>query len=358
MRNFFFLIVFGLMCFQTSKAQETQLIALAKTSSGWGYIDSNGEFQIEPRFTRAFGMGEHGHAMIVTWREKLDLSQELLGIIKLGDFNYDPLLLGSEFNTESFRYTRFQGGAFCVEEPGGYSYIDTSGLPIFDYIYDFATPFEKGKATASSEGFCYLVSSNKTDSLILEDTCKMPKKFNNGIAVFEGKNGKYGAMNSDGKMLIEPRFKRLGHFNNGLAWASLKKRQFGFIDTTGNWQIAPRYVNCQDFDIESGIARVKDDTLGWIYVDTSGVEIIIPGLSKYGDFSEGLASGKTSAGFGFFDKTGKWVISPQFQAVRAFKNGFAAAKFNGRWGFIDKNGVWQIMPHFLRVKDFELVDRP
>jgi hypothetical protein len=336
-------------------AQPTQFIALAKARTGWGYIDINGEFQIEPRFTRAFGMGEHGHAMIVSWRERLDLSQEFLGIIKLGDFNYDPLLLGDEFDTESFRYSRFKDGAFCVEESGGFSYIDTSGNPLFDYIYDFATPFDNGKATASSEGYCYIVSSNKTDSLVLEGICKMPRQINQGIAVFEGVNGKFGAMDSAGRMIIEPKFKQLGDFHAGFASAAMQRKRVGYVDVSGNWTVAPRYLDCKDFDPASGMARVKDDTLGWIYVDTAGVEMIVYGLNLYGDFSEGLASGKSSSGYGFFDKTGKWVIPPQFQAVRNFKNGYAAAKYNGFWGFIDKQGRWQIMPQFIRVKDFEAV---
>lgn len=342
------------MCF----AQGTQLVALAKTKTGWGYIDTTGAFLIDPKFTRAFGMGDDGTGMVVSWRQKLDLSGEELAIVSLTNPDF-PIYLGSDFNTENSTYARFQSGYFVAEEAGGYSYINPKGEPLFDYVYDRATPFENGYSAANSDGICYIVRPNGTDRAVLKDICKETGAFINGIARFEATNKRFGAFDTTGQMVIPPTFDKIGHFYGGIAWAREVKGDVGFIDTKGNWVVKPTYKVCEDFDPNSGIALVKDKSTGWHYIDMNENELLIAGLSSYSDFSEGLCHGRTESTnlYGFLNNKGEWAIPMQFEAVRKFKNGYAAAKKNGKWGFIDKTGYWIVGPQFVHVKDFERVNR-
>jgi hypothetical protein len=81
----------------------------------------------------------------------------------------------------------------------------------------------------------------------------------------------------------------------------------------------------------------------------------IPDTERWGDFSNGLALGRKSNGFGFFDNEGKWVIPPALEGAREFKNGYAAVRKDHLWGIIDKTGHWIIPPIFGAVKDVVLI---
>lgn len=336
--------------------QNTRLIAMAKSRSGWGYIDTTGKFVIPPNYVNTFGIGKSGYAMAVAYVQKLDLSGEELRIINI-DRTIADVPLGNQFDTRSVLYQEFKDGLSLIKESDGFGYIDTLGLPMFDFVYDFATPFENGHATATSGGYCYIVHTNRTDSLVLESSCRKAFAFNEGIAPYEATNGMFGAMDTSGKMIIKPEFQKIGSFQGGIAWARNADKKVGYINTHGEWVIEPKFDVAEEMDPVSGMARVKKDNSIWFYIDMNGTPLAVYRLITQGDFHEGLCWGKISTGYGFFNKLGEWIIPGQFDGVRNFKNGLAAAKKGKRWGFINQKGEWVIEPQFKRVKDFVVVNR-
>lgn len=132
--------------------------------------------------------------------------------------------------------------------------------------------------------------------------------------------------------------------------------KWGYLDTEGKVAIDPKYDKATVFNGKYASAQIG----GLFYVlDKSGNEtkVTIPSLHMIKEFKEGLApyvleDKKT----GFIDPTGKIVIEAQFKTVGYFTNDLAWARdFDNKIGYIDKTGKWVITPQFQDANDFEAV---
>lgn len=88
------------------------------------------------------------------------------------------------------------------------------------------------------------------------------------------------------------------------------------------------------------------------FIDKTGKTIVTPIFQQAGTFREGLAPIMINEKGGFVDKSGRVAIEPFYDAVACFSEGLAAAQSDGRIGFIDKKGKWQIKPRFNSVSGF------
>ena len=174
----------------------------------------------------------------------------------------------------------------------------------------------------------------------------------------DGKAGKTGFIDADGKVLIQPQWDDLGGgsvfgqsvaFNEGLC-AVQKDGKFGYIDTAGNLVIPLQFDAASPF--VEGLARVK---LGNVfgYIDKSGHYAINPQFSEAGNFHDGLAAVHTDDGWAFIKKSGEYAVWPRFQS--ADSNGFSdglAAICPSKCGFIGRSGMIMIKPQFDSVSAF------
>ena len=121
--------------------------------------------------------------------------------------------------------------------------------------------------------------------------------------------------------------------------------------------IEPKYLAVKDFDAISGMARVKNASGNWLYIDKQGKELNV-NADRFGDFSEGLCAVDKSSNsgiYGFIDKDGKWIIEPKYEAVGDFHQGVCRVRINKLWGLIDKEGNIIIQPKYDGLEDFVLV---
>lgn len=174
----------------------------------------------------------------------------------------------------------------------------------------------------------------------------------------DGKPGKSGFVDADGKVLIQPQWDDLGGgtifgqqvaFNEGLC-AVQKDGKFGYIDTSGNLVIPFQFEGASPF--MEGLARVKlGNRFG--YIDKSGHYKINPQFSEAGNFHDGLAAVHTDDGWGFIKKSGEFAIAPRFESVdsNGFSDGLAAVCPN-KCGFINRHGMILIKPQFDSVLAF------
>lgn len=207
-----------------------------------------------------------------------------------------------------------------------------------------------------------------------------------------GKTGKWGFIDADGKTIVEPTWDgiasreisgQLVAFSEGLCGVR-KDGKWGYIDTRGNLAIPAQFDSAAPFI--GGLGRVElGDQVG--YINKTGRYVINPQFNQAGDFHDGLAAAKADGGWGFINKTGTFVIKaqfpyvelegfsnglagvcqdkcgyvnrsgifvikPQFNSLNTFSEGMAAVRINNKWGYIDTAGKIVINPQFDQVFSF------
>ncbi len=208
--------------------------------------------------------------------------------------------IGAQFN-ESKR--TFEGGKW--------TYIDSTGKEITNFIYDEAFPFAGGYAL-----------------------------------VIIGK--KEGLLDKSGKEIIPVSFDEIGErvdmvpgktspFHDGLIRVR-QNEKWGFIDKTGKVVVPLIYSNAHNLSEGLGAVEQKGK---WGFIDKTG-KVVVPLIySNAYDFSEGLGAVEQKGKWGFIDKTGKVVILLKYDWVgydMGFKKGRAEVQLDGEVFYIDKTG--------------------
>ena len=157
--------------------------------------------------------------------------------------------------------------------------------------------------------------------------------FREGLADVQ-KDGKWGFIDTGGKIVIPLEYVYVDHFCEGLASVA-KNGKMGFIDTAGEVVIPLDYDGAWRF--REGLAAVKKDGK-WEFIDTTGKIVITLDYDEARWFNEGLAAVKKDSKWGFIDTNGKIVIPLNYDEAQGFNEGLAAVKKDGKWGCIDANG--------------------
>ena len=135
------------------------------------------------------------------------------------------------------------------------------------------------------------------------------------VAVY--KDGKWGYIDKQGKLIIPYLYCYVGNFSSGLATV-LSDEKFGAINRNGDIIIDFHYEHLGNFKEGLATFRLTDDSrLG--YINTKGKVVIAPIWNAALDFSEGLAAvamgDDENSKWGFIDSTGKVIIEPQYDEV-------------------------------------------
>jgi len=125
--------------------------------------------------------------------------------------------------------------------------------------------------------------------------------------------------------------------------------RYGFMNSTGKLVIPCQYELANPFS--DGMAVVMAAG-GWSYIDPKGRMLLRPQFLEARDFSEGYAAVKVEGKYGYINKKGYVVIKPQFDRAEKFSEGLAAVMVGDRWGYIDQLGHFVVKPRFFRASDF------
>ena len=124
------------------------------------------------------------------------------------------------------------------------------------------------------------------------------------------------------------------YFSEGLVQVK-KNGKWGFINTKGKLVIPHMYDYATSFYDDRASVRIEEK---WGCIDRNGKEIL-PCIYDYvGSFSEGLAVIEKEGTYGYVDKTGNVVIPCKYENASFFSGGFAAVKKGNKWGYINENG--------------------
>jgi hypothetical protein len=130
--------------------------------------------------------------------------------------------------------------------------------------YDDLSSFSNGYATAKIGEDYYVLKPNGTEIKLEPNNICVIGAFIEGLAPIKQNKKPFGHYHSGfvdttGKYIIPPVFLSVGYFsNNGLTWARGENKMYGYINKSGEWVIQPKYIRTNNFDKESGLARVKN----------------------------------------------------------------------------------------------------
>lgn len=181
-------------------------------------------------------------------------------------------------------------------------------------------------------------------------------------------DGKYGYIDTAGKIAIATRFSHAWEFSDGLAAVEVGSRSRGyaqgFIDSTGQLVVAAKYADTGYFS--DGLAPVGlktgksrrcfdcDPNLLWGFINRGGAYAIKPQFHRARSFSEGLAAvqDEKSRLWGYIRKDGALAITFQFTGVQAFSEGLACVLSGKRFGYVDAAEHMVIAPQFSHCGQF------
>ena len=158
-------------------------------------------------------------------------------------------------------------------------------------------------------------------------------------------DGKYGYVDSSGRIVVPPRFDKAGLFSADSPACVKVGEKWGYIDAQGNMIVEPVFEWARDFSAK-GLAPVKVGGK-WGYINTKGEMVVKPSFDDADPFSDnGLAPVKIGDKKGYIDEKGEMVIKASFDATWGFHNGLAAVYLADKdtWGYIDEKGTMIIKP--------------
>ncbi len=173
--------------------------------------------------------------------------------------------------------------------------------------------------------------------------------FDKEYTLFES-GGKWGAINSEGKIIVKAMFTYGFGYNEGVGCFASKAENFYFYDSDGKL-ISSEFVIPKNgfgaFRIQDGITLVFDGKKNLI-MKASGSIIDTPSDYSVIGCSDGIILLKKNQKFGYMNAKGQWIVEPDFTNASYFSEGLAVA--NG--SVIDRNGNIVIPKGFDYISDF------
>lgn len=313
--------------------------------------------------------------------------------------------------TKAFAFQ--QGRAAVRDRSGRWGFIDTSGRPVGDFVYDHAGSFSEGLAVVVRDGLSGYVD--------LDGKVVIEPQYNRGALHFQGglakvhhydkasntwtlacidrqgqvvvsanvagwircefsadggwavagKGGRKGYINREGQMLritLPPEWQ--AELERQRAEAKPEKNAEKTSEKTAEeaaenarlgkkpqQTLSPQEWADYAFDdahaFREGLAAVA---LGgrWGFIDPQGRIAFVASADKVRDFHEGLAAIQRSDGrYAFVDRQGKPQTGFDYLEALDFSEGLAPVRTQEGWGYIDSRGQWAIAPRYFAVGPFK-----
>ncbi|MCD8350468.1 MAG: WG repeat-containing protein [Planctomycetaceae bacterium] len=261
-----------------------------------GYINSNLDVVIAPRFRRGYGFDKNGLAP--------------------------------------------------VEQDGLMGYIDATGEPVIPFQYTLASNFRGQryahvqKRDGSSRGYG-LVDETGREVIppIHDDVMGTPER---GYVAMK-KGDKWGLWSMDGTLLWPYEFERIdGYVNDPTLVRAKRDGKWGFMNVGGDTVIPFIYDEVSAFGSNEVAPATLDGKAG--FIDKNGEEVIPFDYDFAGPFGQnGLAPVGRNGRFGYINMAGEIAIPLQYEAAEVFdKGGLAVVQLDGKRGVIDETGAVRV----------------
>jgi bifunctional DNA-binding transcriptional regulator/antitoxin component of YhaV-PrlF toxin-antitoxin module len=258
----------------------------------WGVVDSTGTVLVPPRFEPVqfmnSGSAWEGREIVVARAN----SAPLIGVRERGRAYYVRLDGSVAFeltcggrkrcNCQPRGFTGTLGLAECDGRPG---VVDTLGRWIvqptkegfIQIVNDSVLTVAFGDV-ATAEGpptpLTITVAGRVLDPGPPEGVRVHGRVVEGLRSVYDTQAGRFGFVDTEGRLVIPARFRSVDDFHDGLARAR-DDAAFGFIDRTGEWVLPPVWDRLAGFDgpLAFGIRQADDCSLAVTYFDRGGATV-------------------------------------------------------------------------------------
>jgi len=264
-----------------------------------------------------------------------------------------------EYNFDDVDYTLMAADAILkkVKKEGKYGFFNTKTetitIPIeydnaesFFYIYPQSSGF--GQEVEPLAGYAKVERNGKWGIIDMEGKMLIPVIYDQIDNFSEGYakvtlNGKNGYVSTDAKIILPIEFEQAGNFKNGKAEVK-KNGKWGIINHKGE-EIIPikydqiRFTNNENILI---IAENSNGQLQYGFLDlrNKGEQKINP--NKYSSvssvFINGLLEVAKNDKKGFINENGEEVISAEYDEVGTTEEEPIVVRKGEKWGYVDKSG--------------------
>lgn len=214
--------------------------------------------------------------------------------------------------------------------------------------YEDARSFFKGLTSVKKDGKWGCI--DKQGRMVIPFQFEYDVIFSEGLACVK-KDDKFGYINKQGQgVTLSQQFDYADSFSEGLARVS-KKGKYGYINKQGQIEVPLQFDAAGSFS--EGLATVQKDGKSG-YIDKLG-QVVIPFQQlRFGEFNEGLAQIFKENKYGFINKQGQVVIPIQFDnsLFTNFFEGLAPIRKDAKYGYIDKQGQVVIPFQFENARPF------
>ncbi|RAV99788.1 WG repeat-containing protein [Pseudochryseolinea flava] len=149
------------------------------------------------------------------------------------------------------------------------------------------------------------------------------------------KNGKFGFIDSRGRLRIANRYENIKPFSEELAPIMIRGK-WGYINHYDNIAIQPIYEDVANF--KDGYAQVKQKGLYGL-INKQGVQVLPVRYESISVTPHKNLLIKQDKSFGLADAKGKTLIHPRYHYLEDAGNGFAVAMRDGKYGVVTYQSI-------------------
>lgn len=171
--------------------------------------------------------------------------------------------------------------------------------------------------------------------------------FSDGRALFATREGKYGYIDTQGKIVVPPLYDRAYDFYDGVALVGITNPQGAtvnqLIDRDGKAVLAIQLNNCRlSTRFSQKRLMYKDLTTRQCgYLDRRGMAVIClsADIQEAYDYEHGMALFQTATGTGVIDYNGNIGVPANFENIVIAADDRIAVQSNGQWAMAKSNGT-------------------
>lgn len=320
-----------------------------------GYEIQSLPFGVRPNFTNKIVIELDPTLTVGEVTETLASTDEEQTVSSDGDVKITPQL-AKALNKYEFVGDFHEGLAYVAKDEKVSGYIDALGREVIPLMYDYNmqidSDFKDGLALVWKNGkFGYIDRDNKMVIPIVYDDLR---EFSEGVASAK-LNGKWGAIDRNNQTVIPFEYDWVGPFSEGLAEVKLNVPgskdsdgtyyplgKHGFINKANQAVIPLKYHFTRQFD--DGLAAVEVESGKWGYIDANNRFIVPPVYDDaYYFYADGWGTVKKDNKQGFVNHNNHLVLL-DYDVVSAPSEGLVEVAKNGKYGFFDLSKEREVIP--------------